>query len=124
MQKLKEKVKSNIPARCYAFGLNVIGFCDVLPNRRVAWVISNQLLRSATSVGANVIEAQAASSRREYKKYFEIALKSANESIYWLNLAKDSSIAKEESVKPLITEATELSRILGRSVISLKTLKP
>jgi four helix bundle protein len=122
MQKLKEKVKSDIPDRCYRFGLDIIGFCDTLPNKRTTWVLSNQLLRSSTSIGANVIEAQASSSRREYKKFFEIALKSANESIYWLNLVKDSSISDPKKVSPLIDEARQLSLILGKSVITLKTL--
>ena len=121
MQKLKEKVKSSIPTRCYAFGLDVINFCDGLPNRRAAWVISDQLLRSATSIGANVIEAQAASSRREYKRYFEIALKSSNETIYWLNLTKDSNLADQDKTITPTDEVKQIAAILGKSVITLKT---
>ena len=121
MQKLKEKVQSDIPQRCYKFGLNVIKLCDLLPNRRTAWVIGGQLIRSATSVGANVIEARASSSRKEYKRYFEIALRSANESVYWLDLLKDSSLCTEVQTETLRDEAKQISLILGKSVITLKT---
>jgi len=120
MQKLKEKIKSDIPRRCYKFSLSVIKLCNDLSASKSTAILSKQLIRSSTSIGANVVEAQAASSRKEYKKYFEIALKSCNETIYWLYLIRDVGIISADSVAPVIDESKQLSSILGKSVISLK----
>ncbi len=119
MQKNNSKLQS-LNKRTYSFSLKIIELTNVLPNKRSSWVIGDQLLRSATSVGANVVEARASSSRREFKKFFEIALKSSNESVYWLNLLKDAKLAPVSKVTPIIAEAEELGRILGKSVITLK----
>ncbi|OGY38986.1 MAG: hypothetical protein A2391_03115 [Candidatus Brennerbacteria bacterium RIFOXYB1_FULL_41_13] len=82
MQNLSSKPKSDLKQRCFNFGLRVIGLVDTLPNKRSFWIISDQLLRSATSIGANLVEARASSSRLEFKKFYEISLKSANETVY------------------------------------------
>jgi len=111
---------SNLKQRCYRFGLLIIQLCDTLPQKRSAWVISDQCIRSATSIGANIIEARASSSRLEFKKFFEIALKSANETVYWLFLLKDSGLASNEKISPLIQECEELAKMLGKSVLTLK----
>jgi len=123
MQKLNEKLKSDLKARAFAFGLNVISLCEELPSKKSVWIISDQLLRSSMSIGANIVEAKSASSRLDFKRYHEIALKSANETLYWLSILKMSKLAKPESVDPFIQEATELSRMLGKSVLSLKSRK-
>lgn len=78
--------KSDLRIRTYRFSIKIIKFLETLPEKRVYWVISDQLLRSATSIGANIIEAKSASSRRDFIKFYEISLKSANETIYWLGL--------------------------------------
>ncbi len=75
------------------------------------------------SVGANVIEAKNSSSRIEFKRYYEIALKSCNETKYWLCIIRDGFEIKEEGLKDLLGEANEVSRILAKSIISLKTKK-
>jgi four helix bundle protein len=81
-QSQSSKVKTELRERCYNYSIKIIKFIDALPEKRVNWVLSNQLLRSATSVGANVIEAKSASSKRDFIRYYEIALKSANETKY------------------------------------------
>ncbi|MDD3774282.1 MAG: four helix bundle protein [Patescibacteria group bacterium] len=112
--------KSDIRQRCYQFSLNVIELADLLPKKRSAWVIADQLIRSATSIGANLVEAKASSSRLEFKKFYEISLKSANETIYWLGLLKDSGLADKIKIEKLENEVIELSRMLGSAVIKLK----
>lgn len=92
MQNYNSKFKSDLKDRCYKFSLAVISLVDTLPNKKAAWIITDQLLRAAMSVGANLIEGSAASSRLEYKKFYEIALKSANETKYWPCLLRDSKI--------------------------------
>ena len=123
MQNYNAKPKTEIKARCYRFALDVIAFTDIFPQKRSAWVVADQLIRAATSIGANLVEARAASSRLEFKKFNEIALKSANETKYWLGLARDAKIAKEEEANRLLKEADEIARMLASGVIKLKQVK-
>lgn len=120
MQKSEVVYKTDLKARCYSFGLAVIKLTDTLPQKRSAWVISDQIIRSSTSVGANIVEARASTSRTEFKRFYEISLKSANETVYWLNLLKDARLAQESEVNKLLIELEEICRMLGKSVISLK----
>jgi four helix bundle protein len=120
MQSYNSKFKSDLKQRCFEFSLNIIKLMDNLPHKRSAWVISDQLIRSSTSIGANLVEARASSSRLEYKKFYEIALKSANETVYWLELLKDSGIADSKDIEPLLIEVKEISNMLGAGVIKLK----
>jgi four helix bundle protein len=76
------KVKTDLNKRCFNYSIKIIQFIRGLPKERIYWVLSDQLVRSATSIGANIFEAKSASSKRDFIKYYEIALKSANESTY------------------------------------------
>ena len=111
---------SNLRQRCYNFSLEIISLADVLPKKRSAWIIADQVVRSSTSIGANLVEAQSSSSRREYKKFFEIALKSANESQYWLGLLKDSGLSDVGTIEKLMKELDEISRMVAAAVLKLK----
>lgn len=77
----------------------------------------DQLLRSATSIGANVVEGSAGSSKKDWQKFLIIALKSANESKYWLCLIRDTLDIDRNKVHELLTEADELSKILASIII-------
>ena len=123
MQNYNSKAKSDLKERCYRFSLNVIHLTNDLPNKRSAWVITDQLIRSATSIGANLVEARASSSRLEFKKFYEISLKSANETIYWLSLLGDTGLVLGEKVNPLIVEVRELANMLAAGVLKLKGQK-
>jgi len=120
MQNYNSKFKSDLKTRCYNFSLEIISLTDTLPNKRSSWIIQDQLIRSATSIGANLIEAKASSSRLEFKKFYEIALKSANETKYWLGLLKDTRIADEEKINKILEEVTEISNMLAAGVMKLK----
>ncbi len=89
MQNERLKFKEEFRQRVYRFALNVIGFVEELPKQQTSRIIGDQLLRSATSIGANVIEAQGAASRRDYANFFTYALKSANETKFWLGLLRN-----------------------------------
>jgi len=80
-------------------------------------------LRSGTSIGANVEEAQAGQSKADFTSKYAIALKEARETIYWLRLLKESGAVKKDSVEILIQEADELSRILGSIIVNAKREK-
>ncbi|MFH0819997.1 MAG: four helix bundle protein [bacterium] len=125
MSKLKTQnhnlnLKTNVKYRTYYFSLDVIKLVATLPNERIYWIISDQLLRSATSIGANIVEAKSASSRRDFIKFYEIALKSANETKYWFCLLRDGTKVDKQGINKLLNEAEEISRMIGSSLLTLK----
>ena len=120
MQNYNSKFKSDLRERCYKFSLKIISLADTLPNKRSIWIIADQLIRSATSIGANLVEARASSSRLEFKKFYEISLKSANETKYWLGLLKDAGLADNKLTNELLTEALEIANMLASGVLKLK----
>lgn len=113
--------KDNLRNRCYKFSLSLIHMIEELPKEKVSYILADQLLRSGTSIGANLVEASGSSSRLEYKKYFEISLKSANETKYWLGLLRDSQRCNSETINKLLKEVVELSNMIGSAVIKLKS---
>lgn len=117
MQNSKPKLKQ----RAYLYALEAIKFIDSLEKKDFSvQVLSKQFLRSATSIGANIIEAQAASSKKDFTKFFNYALKSANESGFWICLLKDSKKAQKEKADNLLKETIEIANILGSSILTLK----
>jgi four helix bundle protein len=120
MQNDKEKIKEAFKRRLYSFVLKLIKFLDKLPKDSVSIRLSDQLLRSGTSILSNYIEGQAASSRKEFTNYFQISLKSSNESKVWLAVIRDSKRAKAEDVKWFLDELHEISNILASSILTLK----
>ena len=123
MENYNSRFKSNLKERCYKLSLEIIALTDSLPNKRSAWVITDQLIRSVTSIGANLVEAKSSSSRLEFKKFNEIALKSANESKYWLGLLRDSKLSDENKINKLLDEVIEISNMFASGVIKLKNKK-
>lgn len=117
-----EDEKLNTRKRAHAFALKVISFCQTLPNQRIYWTIVDQLIRSSMSIGANLFEAIAAASRKDFINYYQMALKSANETLYWLYILRDSSLEEvdREIVQELILECDQLCKMIGKSIISLK----
>ena len=114
------KFKSDLKTRCYRFSLALIAFIDSLPNQRSCWIIADQLLRCGMSIGANLVEATSSGSKLEFKRFHEIALKSANETKYWLGLLRDSGKADKDKVNKLLTEVTEISNMLAAGILKLK----
>ncbi len=114
--------KNKFRNRLIQFSLSIIDLCDSFENKRKFWIIADQLIRSATSIGANIIEANSSSSRRDYIKFFQIALKSANETEYWLILTKEL-ISNKEKVNNLLKELNEIACIIGSSLLTLKGKK-
>lgn len=111
--------KTNLKARSYYFAFKIIKFLDEAPKDYVTQALAKQLIRSATSIGANIIEAQAASSRKDFSNFLSYALKSSNETKFWLGLLRESRNLGVQ-VYPLLKEVNELSNMLGASIITLK----
>ncbi|OGZ62646.1 MAG: hypothetical protein A2812_01440 [Candidatus Staskawiczbacteria bacterium RIFCSPHIGHO2_01_FULL_36_16] len=120
MQSENSKFKMEFNRRLIIFSLETIKLCNEVRKERNLWAIADQLIRSATSIGANVIEAKASSSKLDYLKFFQIALKSANETKYWLILVRESCPnLKDRSIK-LLAEADEIAKIIGAGVLTMK----
>jgi four helix bundle protein len=105
-----------IEDRTYKFALDIIRLVRALPKDFTSQVIGRQVLRSGTSVGANVEEAIGASSKRDFANKMAIACKEAREAHYWLRLIRDSEIVDVARVAPLIQEALEIKKILSKTV--------
>ena len=120
MQNQNSKPKIELKKRAYQYSIRIIEFIDSLPNDTSIQIISKQLLRSATSIGANIVEAQASSSKREFTNFFRYSLKSSNESLYWLGLLKDAKKIRSKQLDYLLQETQELANILGSSILTLK----
>ncbi|OGD33500.1 hypothetical protein A2608_01200 [Candidatus Azambacteria bacterium RIFOXYD1_FULL_44_10] len=116
--------KADLKKRAYIYALEIIKFIDSLDKKDFSInIIAKQLLRSATSIGANIIEAQAGSTKKDFTNFFAHALKSANESKFWIGLLRDSKKADYEQVGKLLQETFELANILGSSILTLKGKK-
>lgn len=115
--------KLELKRRAYLFAITIIKFVEILPRDRATQIIIDQLIRSVTSIGANIIEAQASSSRRDFLKFFEYALKSANETKFWLGLLRDTQKANANKTNKLLKETNEIANMLGASVLTLKNKK-
>ena len=120
MKNDREKFKNEFKKRLYAFTLRLIEFLDRLPKDNVSKRIGDQLLRSGTSVIGNYVEAQVASSKKDFTNFFHIALKSTNESKLWLALLRDSKRVTSKSVDWLLNELNEIANILASSILTLK----
>ncbi len=123
MQNDKAKFKIEFNKRLIVFSLKVIKFCKEIRKDRNLWSIADQLIRSATSIGANIIEAKASSSKLDYLKFFQIALKSANETKYWLILVKESDFNLKIQADQLFKEVEEIANVIGAGVLTMKGRK-
>ena len=101
-----------IVERSYKFALRIIKLVNSLPKNRTCDVIGRQLLKSGTSIGANIEEAQSGYSKKDFTSKMSIAQKEARESNYWLRLLRDSGQIKEELLVGILSESEELSKML------------
>lgn len=95
-----------------AFALRIIDLYSYLTTIKKEYVMSKQLLRSATSIGANIVESEYAESKADFIHKITIALKEAAESLYWLRLLGKKSFIDEEAYKTLYKECEEIVRII------------
>jgi four helix bundle protein len=108
--------RRDLADRTKQFALRVIRLVASLPKTKVADVLGRQLLRSATSIGANYREASRATTKKHFSSMMAIALREADETLYWLELLSESGAIKPQLVKDLINESGQLVAILAASV--------
>lgn len=117
-----KEYKSFIIEKSTQFSLLLIRFISKLPKDSMIYsVIAKQLLRSGTSIGANIVESQASSSRKDFSNFISYALKSANETRYWLRILGESGMIRGPMLDKLKDEANELANMLGSSIMKLRS---
>lgn len=117
------KAKTLLQERSYTFSIRIIRLLEALQKDFASQIIAKQLLRAATSIGANIIEAKGSSSRKDFANFFSYALKSANESEYWLCLLRGSKKIDPKVIENLILENNSLCKMLGSSMLTLRGKK-
>ena len=110
-----------IPERCFELAVRVVKLCRYLDKHSpTARTIARQLLRSGTSIGANVEEGQSAESRMDFAHKYSVALKEARETHYWLRLLAASETLAMDELAAITKETDEGCKILGASVAKAK----
>jgi four helix bundle protein len=110
---IKQFFMENIVAtKSYAFAIRVVKLYKVLSAERKEFVLSKQLLRSGTAIGALIKEAEHAQSKADFLNKMNIALKEANETEYWLMLLKDTDFLTEQEYTSISKDSQELIKLL------------
>ena len=102
------------------FAVDIIGICDVLKERKKALGIISQVLRSGTSIGANIHEANYAASKADFINKLQIALKECYETDYWIDIFHDTNIIIDEEYKVLFTKCSKIRKLLIASITTAK----
>lgn len=110
----------NLEERTAKFGEDIIGFCQTLKQDAITRPIISQLIRSATSIGANYMEANAASSRRDFTNKIFICKKEAQETKHWLRMIAKSVPDNTEEVRLLWKECQELTLIFQKITSTIR----
>ncbi|MGC4037378.1 MAG: four helix bundle protein [Chitinophagaceae bacterium] len=108
----------NIRHRTYYFAKEILLFVKECKYEKVYYSMFDQLVRSGTSICTNLVEGKAGSSKKDWKNFYLIALKSANETKYWLCLIRDTQEINKLKIKELIKEADEISNIIASIVVN------
>ncbi len=115
------KKNNIIQEKSYAFAVRIVKSYQHLCNERNEYVLSKQLLRSGTSIGANVEEAIGGQSDKDFFAKLSIAYKEARETHYWIRLLNDTGYFSNEERKSLLSDVNELLKIIGSIQKTLKT---
>jgi four helix bundle protein len=113
--------KSILKEKSFSFAIRVINLYKHLADRKKEFVLSKHLLRSGTSIGANIREAFNGESTKDFIHKLSIAQKEADETIYWLELLKETKFIDEKAFFSINKDATEVLKILRSSILTSKT---
>ncbi|MGD9587290.1 MAG: four helix bundle protein [Pyrinomonadaceae bacterium] len=113
--------ESILSVKSYAFALRIIRLYQFMVDDRREFVLSKQVLRSGTSIGANVEESIHAQSKTDFVHKLSIAQKEAIETNYWLRLLKDSGYIEKNLAESLLSDCDELQRMLAASIKTAKS---
>ena len=110
----------NIRDRAFRYACGIGRLIPALTSRQGFRPLADQLIKSGTGIGANLEEAKAASSKREFIRYVEIALREARESVYWLRMCVALGLGPADEIEMLRNEGVQISRILAMIVLRAK----
>ena len=120
-QRNEESPPYDICERTFQFATRIVKLCRRVENGWIAnGVLGKQMLRSGTSIGANLEEGQAAQSRADFVSKYSIARKEARETNYWLRLITASGVSNDPEIPPLISETEQLVKILTTIIKNAK----
>lgn len=114
---MKENILVNLSKQ---FAVDIVNLCTELKEQKKSSILLNQLLRCGTSIGANIHEANYASSKADFVNKFQIALKECYETDYWLTLFKETHIITEEQYTDLFSSCSKLRKLLVSSITTAK----
>ena len=114
---MKENI---IKSKSFTFAVKTVRIYQFLREQRKEFILSKQLLRSGTSVGAMIRESEHAESRKDFIHKLAIAQKEINETIYWIDLLKETNYLSEEQYISINTDAIELIKIITRIIKTTK----
>lgn len=117
----KNTFRQQFKKRCFLFSIAILKLSEELRKKQINWVLIDQLIRSATSIGANIVEGGNSTSKREFINYFQIAIKSASETLYWLALLKEINPDRVNQLDELIKECTEIKKLLSTIILNTKS---
>ncbi len=117
---MKDKKENIVASKSYAFALRIIKLYKYLISEQKEYVLSKQVLRSGTAIGALIREAEHAESKADFVHKMAIALKEANETEYWLMLLKDSAYISKKNFNSIYPDSVELIKLLASIVKSTK----
>jgi len=110
----------DIRERSFKFGIRIVKLVMSLPKNSAGFALGSQIVRSGTSVGANIEEGQNSGTRKEFVHSLTISLKEARETEYWLKIIVESGLIKSERLTGLIEENIEIIKILTTIVKNAK----
>jgi four helix bundle protein len=114
-------MKDNIiQQKSFLFAVRIINLYKYLSEKKKEFVLSKQILRSGTSIGANIEESIGGRSDKEFLFKLEISYKETRETIYWLKLLKETDYITHEEFESIYLEAEEICKILAKIIITLK----
>ncbi|PIU37554.1 four helix bundle protein [Candidatus Roizmanbacteria bacterium CG07_land_8_20_14_0_80_34_15] len=116
----KEQFKHDFKKRCYLFSISILKLSEKLRSNSLNWPLIDQLVRSGTSIGANVVEGGNSVSKKEFINYFQIALKSSSETLYWLSLLKEINPDFIKELELLLKECLELKKLLSTIILNTR----
>ncbi|MDR1882449.1 MAG: four helix bundle protein [Prevotella sp.] len=113
-------VDSVLNVKSYTFAIRIVKLCQFLQKERFEYVISKQVLRSGTSIGASIRESEFGQSKSDFIHKLSIALKEANETDYWISLLYDTEYIDKSLYKSIQADCNELISLLAASIKTLK----
>ena len=106
--------------KSFYFAIRVVKLCKILREEQKEYIMTKQLLRSGTSIGANIAEAQQAQSKSDFVHKMSIALKEASETNYWIRLLRATDYLNDKAMESMIQDCSELEKMLTVIIKSAK----